>query len=369
MKAAKLVTLLAAVLIAWAALVPASVRAQATITWKVQSVYPAGELIFTENFKRFAEMVEKTSGGRLKIEAIPAGAIVPALEVLDAVHRGVLDGAHSWPGYWIGKNRAAGLYGSVPGGPFGMTYEDYMGWVHLGGGLELYNDLLQKELRLNVVAIPVWGIIPSGLGWFPRAVTSVQDLKRMKVRTAGLAAEILKEMGVTVLVLAGGEILPALERGVIDAAEWADPSRDRVMGFYTVRKFYHIPSMHEATGMHEILVNRKKWDELPRDLQAIVQTAAMATTYRYTLFALHQASLDLEALVSKHGVKVVDMGKEIHLELLKAWDRLADRWSKETPYFAKVLESQRAWAKQVVPYRKKGLPPIEPLLEHYWGQR
>jgi len=161
--------------------------------------------------------------------------------------------------------------------------------------------------------------------------------------------------------------VPGLERGVIDAGEFSDPSSDMAMGFQDVRKFYHMPGMHQPTGMMELLVNKKKWDELPDDLKAIVECAGMAETIHFTLKMLNQNSKDLQTLVEKHRVNVIETPRDIMIEILKAWDKVSGEYAKKNPFFAKVLESQKKWAQQVVPYRRIGHPPYDLAADYYWG--
>jgi len=338
----------------------------ATITWKVQSTWTAGDFHHV-NPKGLVEKIEAMSGGRLKIDLLAAGAVVPAFEVLDAVHKGILDGGHSWPGYWYGKHPAATLFGSVPGGPFGMSAEDFLGWLYLGGGKELYNELLQKELKLNVVALPTFGETPEPLGWFGKPIKDVASFKGLKFRAGGMSAEVFKMMGMSVVTLPGGEIVPAMQRGVIDAAEFSDPSSDMAMGFQDVRKFYHMPGIHQPTGIMELLIGKKHWDALPADLRAIVETASMAETIHFTVKMLDQNSKDLNTLVTKHGVKVIETPREIMLDVLKAWDKVAEKYTKDNPFFARVFESQKKWAERIVPYRRIGHPPYDLAADYYWG--
>jgi TRAP-type mannitol/chloroaromatic compound transport system substrate-binding protein len=343
-----------------------SASAQGQFTLKAQSTWPATDF-HQVNPKGLVEKIEEMSGGRLKIELMPAGTIVPPLELLNSVHRGVVDAGHSWPGFWTGRHPAASLFGSMPGGPFGMNSEDYLAWLYLGGGLELYQELLQKELKMDVVVFPTFGETPEPMGWFPRPIKSVGELRGLKFRATGLSAEVFKEMGMTVVSTAPGEIVPALERGVIDAAEFSDPSADMALGLNNVRKFYHMPGIHQPTGIMEFYVHQKKWEPLPRDIKAIVKWAAMAESLHYTAKMLDRNSQDLETLVAKHGVTVVETPREIMLEILKAWDKVADRKAKENPFFAKVLESQKAWAKRVVAYRRCCHPPYELAADYYWA--
>ena len=190
--------------------------------------------------------MEKVSGGRLKIEHLPAGAIVGAFEVLDATNRGVIDGGHTAAAYWVGKHFAAGLLCCPPGGPFGMDHHDFLGWMYEGGGLELYQEFYQEVLNMQVVAFPILPIGPQALGWFKDVIRSWDDFKGMKYRIPGVAAEVFKAAGVSVVTLPGAEILPAAERGVIDAAEWVGGLEDLRLGFHNVWKIHYTPSMHET---------------------------------------------------------------------------------------------------------------------------
>jgi TRAP-type mannitol/chloroaromatic compound transport system substrate-binding protein len=345
---------------------PKPALAGSSTVWKVQSTWPAADF-HQVNPTGLKEKIEAMSGGRLKFDLMPAGAVVPAFELLDAVHKGILDAGHAWPGYWSGKHPAATLFSSVAGGPYGMNSEDFLGWVFEGGGLELYNELMQKELRLDVVVFPTFGEAPEPQGWFSNPIKTLADFKGLKFRAAGMSAEVFKAMGMSVVTLPGGEIVPALERGVIDAGEYSDPSSDMAMGFQDVRKYYHMPGVHQPTGFMELIVNKKKWDALPDDLKAIVKYASMAEALHFTIKMLDRNSKDLGTLVTKHGVTVVETPREILEEVLKGWDKVAEEFSKKNPFFAKVLESQKKWAKQIVPYRRIAHPPYDLAAEHYWA--
>jgi len=339
----------------------------ATISWKGQSTWTAADF-HQNNPKGVVERIEAMSGGRLKINMQAAGAIVPAFDVLDATHKGVLDVGNAWPGYWYGKHPAATLFASIPGGPFGMNAEDFLGWMYHAGGVQLYNDLLQKEMKLNLVAFPTYGETPEPLGWFKGPVKDVKAFRGLKFRAGGMSAEVFKAMGMSVVSLPGGEIVPALERGVIDAAEYSDPSSDMAVGFADVRKFYHMPSVHQPTGIMELLINKTKWDALPADLKAIIENACQAQAINFTLMMVDQNSKDLKTLVEKKGVKIIETPREIMHEILVAWDKVAEKYVKENPFFAKVYASQKEWAERVVPYRIIAHPPYDLAAEYYWGK-
>ena len=338
---------------------------QPQYVFKMQSTWTAGDF-HHQNPVKFVEIIEKASGGRIKINLSATGAVVPAFEVLDAVNKGILDMGHAWPGYWFGKHPAATLFGSVTGGPFGMDSWDFMGWYYLGGGKELYQELLQKELKVNVVAFASSGETNEPQGWFRKPVKTVKDFKGIKFRAGGMASEVFKTLGMTVVVLPGGEIVPALQRGVIDAGEFSEPSSDMAMGFQDVAKYYYLPGIHQPTGMMEVLINKSKWDALPADLKMIIEYACMATQTWWDAAVKLQNSKDLETLVNKHSVKVIETPNEILVEVLKAWDKVAEKHCKENAFFNKVYQSQKEYAKRIVPYKRLNEPAYALAADFYW---
>ena len=358
------VLLLAAVL--WRG--PAPAVAQQKFVWKMQSAWPAANLLH-HSAVELAKMVEEMSGGRLKWEMMPAGTVVGSFEVLDAVNRGLIDGAHAWPGYWAGKNSAAGLFAPGPGGPFGMDREEYLSWLFAGGGLELYNELLQKELKMNVLAwfttsLPYW----EPLGWFKKPFANLDELRKMKFRTSGLGMEMMKSMGISVVTLAGGEVIPALERGAVDGAEWAVPSHDILMGFQNVAKHYYMPDLRQPASYQDVLIGRKKWDELPADLKAIVKWACMAEIMRMTAVSVDLDSKAVQELEKKHGVKIARTPPDVLKAQIEAIDKVYEAEAKKNPFFAKVLKSQKEFAQRAVPHAERIRPPIELVISHYWGK-
>ncbi|MBS3906002.1 MAG: TRAP transporter substrate-binding protein [Syntrophaceae bacterium] len=346
---------------------PKAIEAQ-TITWKMQSTWPAG-IFLHESAVGLAKRIGELSGGRLKIDISPAGAIVPAFEVLDAVHKGALDAGHGWSAYWIGKQPTANLFSSVAGGPFGMDNVDYAGWLYNGGGLELYRELYLDVLKMKVVVFPTDIIASEPLGWFKKPMRSAADLKGLKFRAAGLTAEIYREFGMSVITLPGGEIVPALERGVIDGAEWMDPTMDKELGLQDVAKFYHAPGMHRHTGTLEFIVNKDSWDKLPADLKAIVDMANRENLLRSWLELTSRNVRDLEVLKAKHGVTQVETPKEVLIEILKAWDKVAARYVAKDPFFAKVYASQKEYARKMVSYRRSFYAPYDLVADYYWPKR
>ena len=332
---------------------------------KFQATWPSGSTLYT-HFVQLAERVKIMSGGRLEIETLPAGAIVPAFELLDAVSRGVVDGAHAWAAYWVGKDKTAVLMTGGPGGTFGMDYHDYIGWMHEGGGIELYRELYQKVLKLKVEPIPTLPAGPQAFGWFKKPFKTFDDFKGMKCRQTGIANEIWTKAGMRPVNMPGGEILPAAERGVIDCAEWVTAGEDMKMGFHDIWKYYYMPGMHENVTMGELLINLDIWNKLPKDLQAIVQSACMTTYIRWGTWFDQYNAKGLKDLQEKHGVKVMKTPDAILYKFLETWDELAAEISAKNPFFKKVLESQKAYAGIVVPAKRFMYPSYNFAADYYW---
>lgn len=341
--------------------------AEAQTKLKFQSPFVPGtwDYMWGENF---VNRVNALCKGRLEIKLEAPGTIVPALEILDAVHKGVLDGGVSWSGYWVGKNTAFSLFASATGGPFGLNNWDFTAWLFAGGGQELYRDLLEK-MKYKVVWFPIWGEMPEPMGWFKKPIKSVADLKGLKMRVAGLAADVFRELGVAVTTVSAGEIMPALERGVIDAAEFSDPHSDMGLGFQDVCKFYHLPGIHQPTGVGEIYFNKTVYDKLPADIKVMVELVAHEVMMLNWTQAWGMNIQALEDLQKKHGVKVVETPRAILLEFLKAWDKVAARESKKNPDFAKIYESQKKFASKHVPYQRIVTPPYSLTADYYWPRK
>ncbi len=344
---------------------PAKATAQAPITLKMQAAWPAGWTLY-ENFTMFADRVAKLSGGRLKIETLPAGAIVPPFEMLDATHKKVIDGAHSWAAYWVGRNKAAVLFTGGPGGTFGMDYIDAMGWMYEGGGIELYQEFYRDVLKVNVVPIPILPAGPQAFGWFKRPIKNLADFKGMKCRQTGMAAEVFTEMGMRTVNLPGGEILPAAERGVIDCAEWVGGAEDLRAGFHNIWKYHYTPGMHENVTIAELIINGDVWKGLAPDLQEIIKSAATEVYFRWWMRWQRQNADALKELQEKHKVQILKTPDDILIAFLKTWDKIAEREAQKNPFFKKVLESQRQYAAMVVPAKRFMFPEYNFAANYYW---
>jgi len=362
----QLIRSIAAVAGAWALVTGA--HAQQPVTLKMQASWPPSLTLY-ENFTLFAERVGKLSNGALKVETMPAGQVVPPFEVLDATSKKVLDGAHTWAAYWTGKNKAAVLFTGGPGGGFGMDMLDALGWLHVGGGLELYREFYKDVLKLNAVPFPIMPAGPQAFGWFKRPIKNLADFKGMKCRETGIAQEVFSRMGMATVNMPGGEILPSAQRGVIDCAEWVGGVEDLRLGLQNVYKYHYTPGMHEAVTIAELLVNGDVWKGLSPQHQEIIASAANETFLIWWLRWQKQNADALKEMREKYGVHVLRTPADILIAFLKEWDKLAAEESAKNPFFKKVYDSQRAYASVVVPAKRFYFPPYSFAANYYWPEQ
>ena len=343
-------------------------QAPASKTLTMQASWPASSA-FMDNFNQFADRVAKTTGGRLTIKTSAAGTIVPAFEVTDATHKGVIDGAHTWSGYLIGKHPAAVLFTGGPGGPFGMDLFDHLGWFYDGGGQQLMDEWFETIIKRDIISLPILPFTPQMFGWFKEPFKGWSDLKGRKIRAVGMNAQILNAAGASVVSMPGGEIIPSAQRGVIDAAEWCCPLDDVKLGFHNVWKYYYMPSMHEMTEVGDLIISKAAWKALSPDLQEIIKMAATETYLRWWLTYSRENAKTLAEMRTKHGVNVRRTPPEVLLKQLETWDAIREKFTKEDPFFAKVVESQRKYAENVVPARMQMYPAYSFSADYYWGKK
>ncbi len=336
-------------------------------TLKMQSTWPASSTL-QDNFKLFAERVDKLTGGQLKVDALAAGQVVPPFEVLDATHKKVLDGAHAVSYYWIGKHRATTLFASTPAGPFGMDHMDFLGWMYEGGGLDMYWEMYQKEMKLNVIAFPILPSSPQAFGWFKRPIKNLADLKGLKCRQTGIVNEIFTRMGMTTVNMPGGEIVPSAQRGVIDCAEWVGGLEDLRLGLPQVWKYHYVPGMHEPSVIGELLMNADVFKSLPAQQQEAIRSATTETLVRWWVKWQKQNADAMEEMRTKYGTQILRTPPDILIAFLKAWDEMAKEEAAKNPFFKKVWDSQREWASKVVPAKRFMNPPYSFAANYYWPE-
>jgi TRAP-type mannitol/chloroaromatic compound transport system substrate-binding protein len=339
-----------------------AVLAQAPIVIKMQTSWNDAN-IWQDFARDYATRVEEMSGGRLKVDVLPAGAVVAAFQVLDAVNDGLIDAAHSVPVYWYGKNKAASLFGTGP--VFGGSATTMLSWFYEGGGQELYNELTQDIMGLDVVGYMGFPMFAQPFGWFKEEVNTVDDLQGFKYRTVGLAADLMAKLGMSVAQLPGGEIVPAMERGVIDAFEFNNPSSDKDFGAQDVAKNYYLSSYHQASESFEFLFSKMFLEDLDPDLQAILKYGVEAVSTANTAKAMNRYSADLQFLQNEAGVSVKRTSKEILDAQLKAWDELIPELESD-PFMKKTLDSQREWVDRVAYYELMNSPDYGLAYEHYF---
>jgi len=337
--------------------------AQSPIVLKMQGAWGAKD-VFNEMAEEYVKRVNEMAGGRLRIDYLVAGSVVKPFEVMDATSKGVIDAAHTVAVYWYGKSKVASLFGSGPIN--GCNANQMLAWIHREG-YKYYDELVQK-LNLNVVAFFAMPMPTQPLGWFKKPIAGAADLKGFKYRTVGLAADLMQDMGMKVTQLPGGEIVPAMERGVIDAFEFNNPTSDRRFGAQDVAKYYYMGSYHQAMEFFEIDFNKKKYESLPKELQAILKYAAEAASTSNFDLAMDQYSKDLEELRDKDKVKILRTPSDIFAAQLKSWDVLVKKLSDEDPFFKKVWDSQKAWAKRVGYYGFFNDADYKQAYEHLYGK-
>ncbi len=337
-------------------------RAQTTVL-KMQGSWGAGD-IFNDYANEYVKRVNEMGGGRLKIQYLTAGAVVKAFEVQDAVNKGVLDAGHLVPAYWYGKNRAASLFGTGP--CYGWDANQFLAWFY-GPGQAFYKDLTQKVLGLNIVG---WFLMPmptQPLGWFKKEPKTPDDLKGLKYRTVGLATNVMQAMGCKVTQLPGGEIIPAMEKGVIEAFEYNNPTSDRRFGAADVAKVYMLSSYHQPSEVLEIEFNKTKFDSLEKEHQAVIRYAIEAASSSNLWTAYEHYPEDLQALIHKDKVTVKRTPESILKAQLDAWDKVVAQYDKQE-WFKKISDNQKAWAKNVAYYQLLNAHDTKLAYDHYFGK-
>ena len=338
-------------------------RAQTT-TLKMQGSWGAKD-VFNEFAEDYVKRVNEMAGGRLRIDYLVGGAVVHPFQVFDGVHGGQIDAAHTVTVYWYGKHKAASLFGTGP--VFGFNANEGLGWIHNGGGRELFDELQTKIMKVNIKSFFAMPHPTQPLGWFKRPVKSAGDIKGLKYRTVGLAADLFQAMGASVAQLPGGEIVPAMERGVIDAFEFNNPTSDRRFGAADVAKNYMLGSYHQATEYFEIMFNRTKFNALPKEQQAMLQYAAEAASAANEWKSYDYYSKDLQELINKDKVNVIRTPKDVFDAQIKAWDGLIEVLGKD-PFMKKVMDSQKDWVKRVVYFTQLNSADYRTAYEHHFGK-
>jgi TRAP-type mannitol/chloroaromatic compound transport system substrate-binding protein len=342
---------------------PSVVKAQGPISMRWQSTWPSKD-IFHEYALDFGKRINDMTGGDLKIEVLPAGAVVPAFQLLDAVSKGVLDGGHGVLVYHYGKQQALALWGSGPG--YAMDANMLLAWHKYGGGKELLNEIF-TSIGANVVSFPYGPMPTQPLGWYKKPVTKVDDFKGLKFRTVGISIDVFTGMGAAVNALPGGEIVAAMDRGLIEAAEFNNATSDRVLGFADVSKICMLQSYHQNAEQMEISFNKAKFDALPEKMKHLIASGVEAASQDMQWKAIDRYSKDYVELQTKDNVKFYKTPDAILKRQLEIFDEVAKKKAGENPIFKKIVESQLAFAKRAVQWEQDTVVSRKMVFDHYFG--
>jgi TRAP-type mannitol/chloroaromatic compound transport system substrate-binding protein len=342
---------------------PTVVKAQGPISMRFQSTWPSKD-IFHEYALDYAKKVNDMTGGDLKIEVLPAGAVVPAFQLLDAVSKGTLDGGHGVLVYHYGKQTALALWGSGPG--YGMDANMLLAWHKYGGGKELLQKLY-ASIGANVVSFPYAPLYTQPLGWFKKPITKAEDFQGLKYRTVGISIDVFTAMGAAVNALPGGEIVSAIDRGLLDAAEFNNASSDRALGFADVSKICMLQSYHQNAEQLEITFNKTKYDALPEKLKAIIANGAEAASQDMQWKAIDRNSQDYITLQTTDKVKFYKTPDSVLKKQLEVYDDVVKKYVASNPLFKEIVESQLAFAKRATQWEQDYVVNRRMAFEHYWG--
>ncbi|MEM9735810.1 MAG: TRAP transporter substrate-binding protein [Pseudomonadota bacterium] len=317
---------------------------------RVQSVIPtkADEVFMLQEF---ANDVEALTNGEVKFEILPAGAVVGVRETLDAVDAGLVEAGFAWTHYWSGKHPAAMLFGSpVAGAGVGIDNIAFLSWFQYGGGKELY-DQLWDEMGVNVKGFMLQPVGPEALGWFSEPIASMDDFRKYRFRTPpGIPGQTYKDIGVASVAMGGGDILPALEKGVIDAAEWCCPKPDSVFGFQKVLKHYYLQGLHQVVVNADIYINKDVYDGLTPHQQKAIEVAANASLSKAMSYRIIENGKALKDLTENHGVILHDTPADYFPAYMNAARASLEKNAQENEFFATVWQSQRDFAEIAVPF-------------------
>jgi len=342
---------------------PSVVRAQGPVNLRWQSTWPSKD-IFHEYALDYAKKVNDMTGGDLKIEVLPAGAVVPAFGLIDAVSKGTLDGGHGVLVYHYGKQNALALWGSGPG--YAMDANMLLAWHKYGGGKELLNKLY-ASIGLNVVSFPYGPMYTQPLGWYKKPITKPEDFQGLKFRTVGLSIDVFQGMGAAVNALPGGEIVSAMDRGLIEAAEFNNATSDRILGFADVSKICMLQSYHQNAEQLEITFNKTKYDSLPDKMKAIIANGVEAASQDMQWKSIDRYSKDYIELQTKDNVKFYKTPDSVLKKQLEVYDVVAAKKSAENPLFKEIIASQIAFARRATQWEQDTVVSRKMVFDHYFG--
>jgi len=323
-----------------------AVHAKKTIKWKMVTTWPKNFPGLGTGANKLAKLITEMSGGRLKVKVYGAGELVPAFEVFDAVSRGTAQMGHGSAYYWKGKIEEAQFFSTVP---FGLNGQEMTSWLHHGGGMKLWEEVYEP-----------FGVIPAAAGntgvqmagWFNKQINSLEDLKGLKMRIPGLGGEAFKRAGGTPVNLPGGELFTALKTGALDATEWVGPYNDLAFGFYKAAKYYYYPGWHEPGTTLEATINKKAFEALPKDLQAIVTNACAVVNQDMLLEYTARNNAALDTLLNKHKVDMRKLPDDVLNKLRGLSEEVVQELASKDKRAKKIYDSFSKFRKQVVDWHQ-----------------
>ncbi|WP_404380499.1 TRAP transporter substrate-binding protein [Caenispirillum salinarum] len=338
--------------------VTAGAQAQDKVRWQMTMGFPSTLPALADTGPWVAEQLDKMSGGNIDLRVFEPGKLVKGTEIYDAVGSGKVDSGYVWAGYEIGKLPAAALYGAVP---FGMEPAQFAAWMLEKGGQEMMEEIYAPQ---NIVPLFCGTISPESAGWFTFPLENLDQVKGLKIRFAGLGGEILQKLGASVTLLPGSELFEALEKGVIDATEFSLPVVDEQLGFYKVAKFYHLPGWHQPSTNQYLYINKKKWDDLDEQTQAMFRTACTAGVAKSIARAEGTQGAALERLQNEHGVEAVEVPEEVLVALKKAANEVMAEYSAKDENFKRVYDSMTEFMDENSQWHRMGYLPRDWRANH-----
>ena len=335
------------------------------VTLRMQASTAAGDIFFV-TAQDYARIVKDLTGGGVSIEVLPVGAVVKGFDMADAVHKGTLDMCYSVPAFWYSKNSALSLFGTGPA--LGYDANTLLSWYEHGGGKALYEELYRDVLKLDVVPLLVGPMRTQPLGWFKKEIKAPADFQGLKFRTVGLSVDLFTAMGASVVSMPGPDVVPALDRGVIDAAEFNNPAVDGQIGLADVSKICMVQSYHQPAECFEVLINRKLYDSLPEQYRNALGYAGKILAAEMMWSLMDAYSKAWEDLRDNKKVSFIKTPESVLKAQLEAWDKVIQQKGAENPFFTKVLDSQKAYMKRVVGYQLRFEVPSQLAYEHFFGK-
>lgn len=321
--------------------------ADETVRWRMQSWFPSKAPHAGTTGKDIETKLNRLSGGKFRVQFFEPGALIPPNQCFEAVGKGSVQACWSTPAYWYGDEPALSLFSAAP---FGMDWPGLMAWFYHGGGKQIFEELYAKH---NIYSLPCGGMIPEASGWFKKEINSVEDFKGLRIRFLGLGALVLEELGASTMLLGAADLYPSLERGVIDATEFAAPSVDKALGLHEIVKYYYFPGWHQPATIYDLMINLDAWKALSDQQKAMVEYVC-GDNVREAIALGESMQPDALDFFKTKGVEIRQWSPEILGKLEETWGTVVKREADKNPDFAKTWESMQAFRSRYAEWLKIG---------------